>query len=55
MWRRKNHCSVGVALVLLNGTLLRLAMLKHWFMVQHLPSQALWNWGLRWPDTWPAA
>jgi putative photosynthetic complex assembly protein 2 len=29
------------------GTLLSLAILEHWFMVLPLPSQALWNWGLR--------
>lgn len=29
------------------GTLLTLAILEHWFMVLPLPSQALWNWGLR--------
>ena len=30
-----------------SGTLLSLAILEHWFMVLPLPSQALWNWGLR--------
>ena len=30
-----------------SGTLLSLAILAHWFMVLPLPSQALWNWGLR--------
>jgi putative photosynthetic complex assembly protein 2 len=29
------------------GTLLTLAILEHWFMVLPLPSEALWNWGLR--------
>lgn len=29
------------------GTLLSLAILEHWFMVLPLPTQALWNWGLR--------
>ena len=29
------------------GTLLSLAILEHWFMVLPLPSEALWNWGLR--------
>jgi putative photosynthetic complex assembly protein 2 len=31
----------------LAGSLLSLAILEHWFMVLPLPSQALWNWGLR--------
>ena len=31
----------------LTGTLLSLAILEHWFMVLPLPTQALWNWGLR--------
>ena len=30
-----------------SGTLLSLGVLEHWFMVLPLPSQALWNWGLR--------
>jgi putative photosynthetic complex assembly protein 2 len=30
-----------------SGTLLSLAILEHWFMVLPLPSQTLWNWGLR--------
>jgi len=30
-----------------SGTLLSLAILEHWFMVLPLPSQRLWNWGLR--------
>ena len=30
-----------------SGTLLSLAILEHCFMVLPLPSQALWNWGLR--------
>lgn len=30
-----------------SGTLLSLAILEHWFLVLPLPSQALWNWGLR--------
>jgi putative photosynthetic complex assembly protein 2 len=30
-----------------SGTLLSLAILEHWFMVLPLPTQALWNWGLR--------
>ena len=29
------------------GTLLSLAILEHWFMVLPLPSENLWNWGLR--------
>ena len=29
------------------AALLSLAVLEHWFMVLPLPSQALWNWGLR--------
>ncbi len=35
------------------GTLLSLAILEHWFMVLPLPSQALWNWGLRSRATGP--
>ena len=31
----------------LSGALLTLAIVEHWFMVLPLPSQALWNWGLR--------
>lgn len=31
----------------LSATLLSLGVLEHWFMVLPLPSQALWNWGLR--------
>ncbi|KQW40317.1 putative photosynthetic complex assembly protein PuhE [Rhizobacter sp. Root404] len=37
------------------GTLLSLAILEHWFMVLPLPSQALWNWGLRSRATGPPA
>jgi putative photosynthetic complex assembly protein 2 len=29
------------------GTLLTLAIFEHWLMVLPLPSEALWNWGLR--------
>ncbi len=29
------------------GSLLSLAILEHWFLVLPLPSEALWNWGLR--------
>jgi putative photosynthetic complex assembly protein 2 len=29
------------------GTLLSLAILEHWFLVLPLPSENLWNWGLR--------
>jgi putative photosynthetic complex assembly protein 2 len=29
------------------ATLLSLAILEHWFMVLPLPSERLWNWGLR--------
>jgi putative photosynthetic complex assembly protein 2 len=29
------------------ATLLTLAVLEHWFLVLPLPSEALWNWGLR--------
>ena len=29
------------------ATLLSLAVLEHWFLVLPLPSEALWNWGLR--------
>ena len=29
------------------GILLTLAVLEHWFLVLPLPSEALWNWGLR--------
>jgi putative photosynthetic complex assembly protein 2 len=35
------------AAALLAATLLSLGVLEHWFMVIPLPSQALWNWGLR--------
>ncbi len=35
------------------GTLLSLAILEHWFLVLPLPSQALWNWGLRSRATQP--
>ena len=38
-----------------SGTLLSLAILEHWFMVLPLPSQALWNWGLRSRATGPPA
>lgn len=38
-----------------SGTLLSLAILEHWFMVLPLPSQALWNWGLRSRSTGPPA
>jgi putative photosynthetic complex assembly protein 2 len=37
------------------GTLLSLAILEHWFMVLPIPSQALWNWGLRSRATGPPA
>jgi hypothetical protein len=29
------------------GTLLSLAVLEHWFLVLPLPSEQLWNWGLK--------
>jgi putative photosynthetic complex assembly protein 2 len=29
------------------ASMLTLAVVEHWFMVLPLPSQALWNWGLR--------
>jgi putative photosynthetic complex assembly protein 2 len=29
------------------GTLLTLAVIEHWFMMLPLPSQVLWNWGLK--------
>jgi putative photosynthetic complex assembly protein 2 len=35
------------AALALPATLLSLAILEHWFMVLPLPSQLLWNWGLR--------
>ncbi|WP_395703230.1 putative photosynthetic complex assembly protein PuhE [Aquabacterium sp.] len=35
------------AAALLAATLLSLGLLEHWFMVLPLPSQALWQWGLR--------
>ena len=38
-----------------SGTLLSLAILEHWFMVLPLPSQALWQWGLRSRATEPPA
>jgi putative photosynthetic complex assembly protein 2 len=38
-----------------SGTLLSLAILEHWFMVLPLPSQALWNWGLRSRSSHPPA
>ncbi len=30
-----------------SATLLSLAILEHWFLVLPLPSEALWNWGLK--------
>ncbi|MEO8280045.1 MAG: putative photosynthetic complex assembly protein PuhE [Ideonella sp.] len=38
-----------------SGALLSLAILEHWFMVLPLPSQALWQWGLRSRVTEPPA
>lgn len=35
------------AAALLAATLLSLGLLEHWFMVLPLPSQALWQWGMR--------
>ncbi len=35
------------AAALLAATLLSLGVLEHWFMVIPLPTQALWNWGMR--------
>jgi putative photosynthetic complex assembly protein 2 len=35
------------AALALPATVLSLAILEHWFMVLPLPSQVLWNWGLR--------
>lgn len=37
----------GATAMTFAGSLLSLAILEHWFMVLPLPSQALWNWGLR--------
>ena len=37
------------------ATLLSLAILEHWFMVLPLPSQALWQWGLRSRTSGPPA
>jgi putative photosynthetic complex assembly protein 2 len=36
--------SVGLTLL---ATLLSLGLAEHWFMVLPLPTQALWQWGLR--------
>jgi putative photosynthetic complex assembly protein 2 len=36
------------------ATLLSLALLEHWLLVLPLPSQALWNWGLRSRNAPPA-
>ena len=42
-----NANSFEVASLTLLASLLSLAILEHWFLVLPLPSEALWNWGLR--------
>ena len=50
LWQAASADGVGAfeaTALTFSGTLLSLAILEHWFMVLPLPSQALWNWGLR--------
>jgi putative photosynthetic complex assembly protein 2 len=44
---RPNLGDFDVAACSLLAMLLSLALLEHWFMVLPLPSEKLWNWGLR--------
>jgi putative photosynthetic complex assembly protein 2 len=50
LWQAASTHGVGAfeaTSMTLSGALLTLAIVEHWFMVLPLPSQALWNWGLR--------
>ena len=50
VWRASGAEGIGTfeaTALTFAGSLLTLAILEHWFMVLPLPSQALWNWGLR--------
>ena len=50
IWREAGAVGVDsfdAASLTFAATLLTLAVLEHWFLVLPLPSEALWNWGLR--------
>lgn len=50
VWQSATGAGIGrfeATAATFSATLLSLAILEHWFLVLPLPSEALWNWGLR--------